>query len=137
MIVALTYVGISVLVLLLLTVLYVVEDIQGKQVFMVQLRSRFDALLYVALSKLQQWISVFTTGFMRILFHYGAHSILKRLLATLRTLEGRVEHLVRQNRKVARDLRNRTRTHLDDIADHKAEVALTDTEKEKMLAHSK
>ena len=137
MIIALTYVGISVAVLLLLTVLYVVEDIQGKQVFMVKARARFDALLYVLLAKLQQWVSVFTTGFMRILFHYGAHSILKRLLATLRTLEARVEYLVRQNRKVARDLRNRARTHLDDIADHKAEVALTDKEKEKMLAHSK
>ncbi len=137
MIIALTYVGISVLVLLLLTVLYVVEDIQGKQVFLVQTRARFDMLLYMLLAKLQKWVSVFTTGFMRVLFHYGAHSILKRILSMLRRLEARVEHLVRQNRKVARDLRNRARTHLDDIADHKAEVALSDKEKQKMLAHSK
>ena len=91
-----------------------------------------DRLLNALLNKVSKWLYGFANGFMRLLFHYGAHSILKRVLAGIRTLEARVENLVRANRKIAKDIRNKTRTHLNDIADHKEEVALTDKEKEEM-----
>lgn len=135
MIIALTYVGISVVTLVLLTILYIVEDIHGERVFFIGLRAKLDTYLVRLIEKLKQWFSLFVTGFMRLLFHYGAHSVLKRILAFIQRLEGAVEELVRKNRKVARDIRNRTKNHLDAIAEHKEDVALTPEEKEKMRSH--
>lgn len=135
MTIALTYVGISFVALLLLTVLFVIEDAKGERVFLVRFREFLDFIILQIVLKIQKWFSIFTTGFMRVLFHYGAHTVLNRILAGLKKMELRVEELVRKNRKIARDLRNRKRNHLDDIADHKAEVALTNIEKEKLLSH--
>ena len=135
MIIALTYVGISFTLLLFLTVLYVVEDIRDKRIFLVSARASLDVLLTAIAHKLRAWRYVCTTGFMRILFHYGAHSILKRVLLLLHRLEQNVETLVRKNRTVVRNLRTKSRNHLDEIADHKEETALTSKEKEKLLLH--
>lgn len=135
MIIALTYVGISLGTLLVLTVFYILEDRKGNRIFLTYFRNKLDAFLFLFVQKIKQWAAIFTTGFMRILFHYGAHSILKRLLATIRGLEARLEELVRKNRKVARGLGEKTRNHLDEIAEHKEEVALSDKEKEQMMSH--
>lgn len=136
MIVALTYVGVSVAVLAVLTFIYVVEDIKDRRIFFIGLRTRLDAFFSFVLLKLSRFISFFTHGFMRILLHYGAHTVLKRVLAGLRKLEKRVEDLVRHNRKVAKDIHAaKARTHLDAIAEHKEDVALTDTEKKRMRSH--
>lgn len=136
MIAVLTYVGVSVAVLLLLTFVYVVEDIKGKRIFFTRVRSWFDILLLGIIAKLSVVVSFFTHGFMRVLLHYGAHTILKRVLNTLRNLEKRVEDLVRHNRKVVKDISAaKTRTHLDAIAEHKEEVALSEKQKEQMRSH--
>jgi membrane protein implicated in regulation of membrane protease activity len=136
MVAALTYVGVSVAVLLLLTFVYVVEDMKGKRIFLARARSWFDILLLGFIAKLSVVISFFTHGFMRILLHYGAHTVLKRVLNTLRNLEKRVEDLVRHNRKVVKDISAaKTRTHLDAIAEHKEEVALSEKQKEQMRSH--
>jgi hypothetical protein len=136
MVAALTYVGVSVAVLLFLTFVYVVEDIKGKRVFLTRTRSLFDVLLLGIIVKLSAVVSFFTHGFMRVLLHYGAHTVLKRVLAALRTLEKRVEDLVRHNRKVVKDISAaKTRTHLDAIAEHKEEVALSEKQKEQMRSH--
>jgi hypothetical protein len=135
MIIAFVYVGCSVVILLLLTVLYTIEDVKGKRIFMVSGRESLDRFLNAFSLEISRISYGFAHGFMRLLFHYGAHSILKRVLSGIRNLEVRVENLVRANRKIAKDIRNKTRTHLSDIADHKEEVALTDKEKEKMMLH--
>lgn len=133
MVIAFVYVGCSVLALLVLTVVYTIEDVKGKRVFLVGVREAMDRFLNAFLQKISVWLYGFAHGFMRLLFHYGAHSILKRVLSGIRGLEARVENLVRKNRKIAKDIRNKTRTHLSDIADHKEEVALSDEDKEKMM----
>lgn len=133
MVIAFVYVGCSILALLVLTIVYTIEDVKGKRVFLVGVREALDRFLTAFIQKISLWLYGFAHGFMRLLFHYGAHSILKRVLSGIRGLEARVENLVRKNRKIAKDIRNKTRTHLSDIADHKEEVALTDTEKEKMM----
>ena len=135
MVIAFVYVGCSVVALLLLTVVYTIEDVKGKRIFMVGARESLDRFLNAFSLKISRFVYGFAHGFMRLLFHYGAHSVLKRVLAGIRRLEVRVENLVRANRKIAKDIRNKTRTHLSDIADHKEEVALTDKEKEKMMLH--
>lgn len=136
MVVALTYVAFSLVALALLTFVYVVEDIKGKRVFLLSLRVKLDSLLLMLLRKFQQVAFSFTNGFMRLLLHYGAHSVLKRVLALIRKLEMKVEELVRHNRKVAKDISAvKVRNHLDAIADHKQEVALSETKKDEMRAH--
>jgi hypothetical protein len=135
MIVALTYVGVSTIVLILLTIVYVIEDSKGHRVFLLSLRAKLDALFLFILRKLVAVRTFFTHGFMRILLHYGAHTILKRVLAALRRLEKRVEDLVRHNRKVAKDISAaKSKNHLDAIAEHKEETALSESQKEERLS---
>lgn len=130
MVAALTYVGVSVAVLSLLTVVYVIEDVHGKRVFLTSAREALDRL-FASVAKLLERVSrFFTHGFVRLLLHYGAHTLLKRILSTLRTWEHKVEELVRHNRKVAKDIRSqKVGGHLDAIAKHKEEVALSEEEK--------
>jgi hypothetical protein len=137
MVLALTYVAGSFITLLVLTCIYVIEDIKGKRVFLLSFRTKLDAFLALLLVKIEKFMYSFTNGFMRLMLHYGAHSILKRVLAVIRKLEVKVEDLVRRNRSIAKDIRSslRPKNHLDAIAEHKEEVALTEKEKEALLTH--
>jgi hypothetical protein len=133
MVVALTYVGVSITVLTVLTVVYVVEDVHGKRVFIPRVRETLDQGLYIVALKLRDISRFFTHGFVRLLLHYGAHTILKRILNTLRGWEHRVEELVRHNRKIAKDIRaQKGDPHLNAIAQHKQDVALTEIQKEEL-----
>lgn len=135
MLAALLYVGGSVVVLVLLTGIYTLEDIRNRRIVLVRLRESFDIILQRIAVKLGNGKSFFTHGFMRLMLHYGAHTILKRLLTTLRRMESRVEELVRKNRRVAKDIRAaKVKNHLDEIAQHKQEVALSEEEKEERLS---
>jgi hypothetical protein len=137
MIIALTYMAISIGSLLLLTVVYVVEDKKGHRVFLVSPREKLDSLLGKLMLQFERIAFSFTRGFMRLLLHYGAHSILKRTLALIRRLEAKVELLVRQNRKVAKDIGGtlRSNSHLGAIAEHKEEVSLSEKEKQQLRSH--
>jgi len=137
MVIALTYVAVSIGMLGLLTFVYVVEDNKGKRIFLLGLRTKLDRFLTLILQKIERIMFSFTNGFMRLLLHYGAHSVLKRVLALIRRLETKVEELVRQNRKVAKDIGGsiKPKTHLGAIAEHKEEMALTSQQKEDMRAH--
>lgn len=133
---ALTYVASSVVILVCLTVVYVIEDIKGRRIFLTQARTWLDSLFERLLRKGSSVMFSFSNGFMRLLFHYGAHSILKRILLAVRKLEKKVEDLVRRNRRVAKDISaNKQKNHLDAIAEHKEEVALNETQKEEMRSH--
>lgn len=135
MVTALVYVGCSLVALILLTFIYVVEDIQGKRIFLLKTRDKLDTFFRWMLSKIDSALFFFSNNFMRLLLHYGAHTILKRILFWLRTLEKRVEDLVRQNRKVAKDIRTATsKNHLDEIAQHKEETALSVEQREERLS---
>ena len=50
--------------------------------------------------------------------------------------EKRVEQLLRRNKQAVKGIKhNKKRNHLDEIADHKQEFALSDAQKEKMRSH--
>ncbi len=136
MIIAFTYVGVSIAVLLVLTFVYVLEDIKGKRIFLPNVRQVLDVVLGRSIKKIESLAFSFTNGVVRLLLHYGAHSILKRILAVIRTLEQKVEDLVRQNRRIAKSLGSmRTNAHFTAIAEHKEEVALSEKEKSDLLTH--
>jgi hypothetical protein len=136
MYVALTYVAVSIGALLFLTFVYVVEDVKGNRVFFIGIRDKIDSLLSRGLRRIELFMFSLSTGFVRILLHYGAHSVLKRVLAFIRSLEERLEELVRKNRRIAKSLGAiRTKGHFGTLADHKEEVALTEKEKSDLLSH--
>jgi hypothetical protein len=136
MYVALTYVAVSIGALLFLTFVYVVEDVKGDRVFFLGLRDKLDVLLTRVLKRIELFMLSLSTGFVRILLHYGAHSVLKRILAFIRSLEQRLEELVRKNRRIAKSLGAiRAKGHFGALADHKEEVALTEKEKTDLLSH--
>lgn len=130
MLAALTYLGVSVGILSLLTFLYVIEDAKGKRLFFPGVRASLDSLFLFVLGLLGRFTSFFTHGFMRLLLHYSAHKILKRILSTLQKLEAKVENMVRHNRNVAKTIKEaKEKSHLETIAEHKEEVALSEEEK--------
>lgn len=136
MILALTYVALCLTILSVLTFVYVVEDVRGKRIFLSGTRSQLDLFFRVIQRKIGAVVSQFTNGFMRVLFHYGAHSVLKRVLALIRKLEGRVEEMVRKNKRVAKSITSgKAKNHLDAIAEHREETALSEVQKEEMKAH--
>ena len=136
MVAALTYVGVSMCVLAALTIVYVLEDIKGQRIFLQSARLWLDKALLALYARFSSIVSFFTHGFMRVLLHYGAHTILKRVLSALRKLEKRVEDLVRHNRKVVKDISAaKSRNHLDAIAEHKEEVALSEKEKKERRSY--
>jgi hypothetical protein len=131
---ALVYLGGSAFVLLLLSFFFGLEDRRGDRVFLKGLRGWIDTLFVSLGNTTAFFLKQFWTGFVRLLFHYGAHQLLKRVLRSLQGLEHRLEKLVRQNKAVARELGvERQRTHLDEIADYKQESALTTRERNKLL----
>jgi hypothetical protein len=134
---ALVYLGVSFGILLLLTVLYTVEDKKGGRVLLGGARASLDAFFLTILLGLTRLTKVFTHGFMRILLHYSLHRLLSRILDTLQLLEKKVENLVRHNRRVAKTIKqgSKEKTHLQAIAEHKEEVSLSEAEKKEMKTH--
>lgn len=133
---ALVYLGSSLLMLLLLSFFYAYEDRRGGRVFLVGLRNLLDRLLSGLYHFLVRVSKAFGTSFLSLLLHYGAYRLLKRILLWVKGFEHRLESMVRQNKAVAREYRaERERNHLDEIADHKYESALTEKQKDRLRQH--
>lgn len=68
--------------------------------------------------------------FFRQFFHYLVHRFLSRIIKVLKGIEKGMTAVVRLNRKKATErVPHSTGTHLQKIAEHKEEVALTEKEK--------
>lgn len=134
MVTALTIFGGSVAVLALLIVIYSIEDSKGERVFLRTFRGMLDRGILAIIAAFGTATRFFTHSFMRLLLHYGLHTILSRLLNTLRDMEKKVEELVRKNKRVAKAIRaaKSSRSHLHEVAEHKQAVALSEEEKERL-----
>jgi hypothetical protein len=118
-------------ILLLLSVLYVYEDAQGHRVFLISFRSWLDRSFTSLFGWSIRLLSSIARGTVRFVLRYGVYSFLGIIVARLKRWEQRVENIVMRNRRHVRKERT-TRTHLDDIADHKQSVALSEKEKRQM-----
>lgn len=134
---ALIFLVCSTMVLVFTTGIFRVEDArQGNRVMLSLLRSLLDRFVTFVGGKLSRADTYLGRGFARLMLHYAAHGILNRLLAFIGRTEKKVEHLLRRNKQVATDIRvSKKKTHLDEIAEHKEEVALTQKQKMKMRSH--
>jgi len=127
----------STLILTVLVGIFRVEDArEGSRVIMVRPRSFFDKIVKGAAERLSKTDTYLGRGFTRLMLHYAAHGILHRLLTFVGRIEKKVEHLLRSNKQVAKEIRiGKEKTYLDKIADHREEVALTEKQKTKMRSH--
>lgn len=129
MVVPLTWLAVSTVVFVLLTVLYVVEDARGGRIILAGVRTRLDTLcssLFVRVSRLT-W-SVWH-GLVQFVLRHGVHRALGIIMNQTERLELRVERLVLRHRKA---MRERARTHLDEIAEHKQANALSEAERNRL-----
>jgi hypothetical protein len=137
MITALIYLTCSTLTLAVIARVFRVEDSRsGSRVVLINARQWFDRIVTEATLRLSKADTYLGRGFARLMLHYAAHGVLHRLLLFVGRMEKKVEHLLRSNKKVAKEIRiNKEKTHLDKIADHREEVALTEEQKTKMRSH--
>lgn len=127
----------SALTLVILTGVFVLEDRSGKIVVFGGIRRWFNAALTALIARALGWHPYVGRGFVRLILHYLAHGFLRRILFGIRRVEHWVEQLMRQNRQVAKsiDAEKRHSSHLQAIADHKVETALSEREKRRLRSH--
>ena len=121
----------STIVLLLLSTLYIYEDTQGHRVFLISLRSLLDRSLAALFGWTVRIVGSVWRWLVRFVLRYGVYRFLSIVVSYLKYWEQQVEDIVLRNRRQVRKERT-TRTHLDDIAEHKQSVALTEKEKRRL-----
>ncbi len=127
----------STVTLVILTGVFRLEDRSGKIVVLGGVRRWFNGTLTALVARAMGWHPYVGRGFMRLILHYLAHGLLRRILIGIRRIEHWIEQLMRQNRQVAKsiDAEKRHSSHLQAIADHKVETALSEREKRRLRSH--
>jgi len=124
----------SLATMLVLSILFRVEDARGKR-FLETIRSLFDTVCGVIARSIRRTRVWFGAGMVRLFFHYLAHKLLKVGLAVMRTCERFFEKRLRYNRQKAHKLSESIeQSHLAAIAEHKRDTALTEREKQHLRA---
>lgn len=109
--------------------LVVFEKKKGTR-FGARIRSSLDASLDSMEEEVTSHVPVVNRTFFRHLFHYGIHQVLSHVLRWIAGIENALKAGLRFNRTKAKVvLKANTDSHLQKIADHKEEVALSDEEK--------
>lgn len=113
--------------------LFYLEEKRGERFFS-RIRIVFDRIV-LRLAHIWTQISRYIGRQMvRQTLHYTFHRVLTALLRFLERLEKHVKRVLRTNKMVARKLHlqsDRPKNQLDEIAEHKQSVALTDAQKRK------
>ena len=118
--------------ILLFTLLFKIEKNRGTRIAH-RLRLRLD---YVVLRMRVMWdksTQYLGSDWIRQTFHYLFHTVLQGTISFLTRLEKGLRKVLKVNRVRARKARiaRSTRNKLDEIAEHKALVALSETEKKR------
>ncbi|MFT5849215.1 MAG: hypothetical protein ACI9H6_000015 [Patiriisocius sp.] len=134
---ALIYLAGSVAILMILIGIFRVEDArEGKLVLLSKSRLFFSKVVSYVGRKLYSLDTYIGKGFARIMLHYAVHGLLERVLNVLKGTQGRVESLLHRNKQVVKEIsKDKKRNHLDEIADHQQETALSEAQKKKMRSH--
>lgn len=133
--------GLSVGLWIVLAVTVNLEKRRGKRFILKRFRRWLDyAILEVNRQAKEGWNN-FARYVVQLGWYYSLHSLLRAFLKVLHTIYEYIEALFENNRKKAKllraEMRNKyTDTHLNQVAEHKAKVALTPEEQVK-LRHEK
>lgn len=116
--------------LVFLISLFAIETRNDKRIILTSVRNFLDrAVLFCAL-RLSRLNKIFGLAVVRIIFLYTIHAILGWVVRTLRRLQARMENLQHRNRRAAKNIQKlQKESHLSSVAQHKAAVSLTETQK--------
>ena len=122
--------ALSILVAGMLVAFFRYERRTGRR-FALQTRLHIDYYLLKAAHSVSHFFRVVSSDILRQMMHYIFHTLLGALLSVLKYFEKRIHDVERANRMRARASRTErtTRNKLDEIAEHKIAVALTEEEK--------
>lgn len=113
------------------------EQKRGSRFLLVRARAWSDKIVAgIGLSMSRSW-DHFNRYVVQLGWYYGLHSLLRALLKTLIAFYERVEHVFEINRKRTKLLRAERRkaissNHLTEMAEHKANSALTPSQQKKL-----
>jgi hypothetical protein len=133
--------GVSILAFILLLTVIHKERRRGRRFFASRLRAWLD--IYV--DKVGHWTVVSWDHFIKYIlqlhWYYSIHSVLKTILRVIMTFYEYFENVFEKNRKRTKQLRAEKRqlgelNHLQKMAEHKEDTALTPVQKRK-LRHKK
>jgi hypothetical protein len=121
-------------IFLVVAVVVQIEQFRSRRLFWGGVRGLLDVkLVQFAKAWTEHWHH-FTQYIVKLGWYYSIHSLLRTLLKLLVSMYTYLEHIFERNRKRTKELRQERKqktekSHLTQIADHKAETALTSTEK--------
>lgn len=123
--------------IIILTLLFRYERNSGSRM-LAQSRITFDHLverLELNMQVVSQYVS---RDLIRQTFHFSLHTFLVSILHILKRSEQRLTAILRSNRSLATKARHEriSRNKLDEIAEHKASVALSEEERQKRKEES-
>ena len=136
-----TFFALSIGVFTLMLIVVQLERRRGKRFFASKARNWLDAQF----SSLGNWLIRSWNHFVRYVvqlnWYYSIHSVLKTILIAIQAFYSSFEKMFERNRSRAKKLRMEKRqltsiSHLSQMADHKADTALTPAQKKK-LRHKK
>jgi hypothetical protein len=127
--------GASIVLFLVLYLLVGLEKKKEKRLVLSGLRKGLDNFLDFIFSKVAINWRHFTKYVVQLHWYYSIHSVLKGILRVIVAFYTYFENVFENNRRRTRKLRAekkklRTNSHLDQVAEHKEETALTTKQKQ-------
>lgn len=138
---AATIFGVSIFVFIILLMVVKKERRRGRRFFASRIRSWLD----IRADKAGNWVVVSWDHFVKYIvqlhWYYSIHSVLRGILRLITAFYSYFENIFERNRKRAKQLRAEKRelgelNHLQQVAEHKEDTALTPAQKRK-LRHKK
>jgi hypothetical protein len=130
--------GVSACIFVLWALLVSIEQRRGRRLFLVGLRSWIDHIVErIVASVLRRW-QYLARYIVQLNWYYSLHAMLQGFLRVIVATYHYFERAFEQNRKRTKRLRaekrklTSARTHLEEVADHKIETALTSAQKQKL-----
>ncbi len=138
---AVTFSAISIGVFLLVLIVIYREQKRGRRFFAARLRGWLDVKVATLEHGVERSWRHFVKYIVQLNWYYSIHSVLKAILKTIQVFYFSFEKIFERNRMRAKKLRAERRqinelNHLHQMAEHKEETALTDSQKQK-LRHKK
>ncbi len=115
------------------------EKRRGKRILLSSLRGFFDLVLVKISTFIRYWLNYIGRHIIKLSWYYSIHRFLQLVMTILVKAYDQLEVLFMRNRDRARVIKVERKklkqgNHLEQVADHKEAVSLSEAEKKKLLA---
>ena len=115
------------------------EKRRGKRILLSSLRGFFDLVLVKISTFIRYWLNYIGRHIIKLSWYYSIHRFLQLVMTILVKAYDQLEVLFMRNRDTARLIKVERKklkqgNHLEQVADHKEAVSLSEAEKKKLLA---